>query len=115
MEEIVACEDNEKVVDISMPTTMFESSEDEITKSFVVEVIKKVIDVPGSVTTLDNNKCTVIDVEKNEVSANFNKENMEDELNLDFTNDNKSYFVFVNVQDHDIHSMKILMYYFHKF
>ena len=69
VEEIVACGDNEKVVDISMPTTMFESSDDEVTEEFVVEYIEEVIDIPESVTTLDNNKCAVIDVEKNKISA----------------------------------------------
>ena len=29
---------------------------------------------------------------------------MEDELNFNFTDDNKSYFVFVNVQDHEYSS-----------
>ena len=74
VEEIVACDDNENVVDISMPiTTMSESSEDEVAEKFVVECIEEVIDISESVTTLDNNKCAVTDVETNEVSANFNK------------------------------------------
>ena len=105
IEEVVACGANEKVVDISMPTTIFEHSEDEVTDEFVVECIEEIIDVPTSITILSNNECNEDVVEASEdLPSNedqSNKENMEDELCFNFTNDNKSYFVFVNAQDHE--------------
>ena len=63
-------------------------------------VVEEIIDTPKSIITLDNNEFEEIEMEDG-AGASFNEENMEDELNLNFTNHNKSYFIFVNVQDQE--------------